>query len=180
MASKETKRLENTFKDYMNENKHHFSRIDSNNLEIENELNSIKDNVYDHLKKRCADQFSWLEKHATVYYNDLGINVHVNENPDGISADAILDDLHKCAKQNDHGLKEFFDRANARKNNIVKSNTNCINSCTFRSEDKTDKEMKTCIDKCFKSSFNDTDYLISEIKDKISDVKSKIKEQKIL
>ena len=160
--NRETKRLEKTFKDFMQDYKSQFDHIDSTNAEIEKELETIKINVYEYLKKTCSYQFKWLEKHGNVYYN---------ENPDGISADAILGELDACASKNDQGLKTFFDQANGKKNYILKDNQRCINSCAFRSEDKTDSELKNCIKKCFLQSFEDTEGLLTTIQDKLKDVK---------
>jgi hypothetical protein len=169
--NRETKRLEKTFKDFMQDNKPKFDHIDSTNAEIEKELTTIKRNVYEYLKKTCSYQFKWLEEHGTVYFNENGINVHVNENPDGISADAILGELDSCASKNDQGLRDFFDQANSKKSYIIKDNQRCINSCAFRSEDKTDSELQNGIKKCFLQSFEETERLLTTIQDKLNDVK---------
>jgi hypothetical protein len=169
--NRETKRLEQTFKEFMQEYKTTFDHIDQTNSQIEKNLNSLKRNIYDYIKKSCSYQFMWLEQHGTVYFNDNGINVHVNENPDSITADAILGELDACASKNDQGLRSFFDQANTRKSFVLKENQRCVNSCAFRSEDKTDYELKNCIKKCFLSSFNETEILLNDIQEKLNDVK---------
>lgn len=172
--NREIKRLENTFKDFMQEYKYTFDRIDKTNSQIESDLNELKLNVYDSIKKNCSKQFQWLEQHGKVYFNDNGINVHVNENPDGMTADTILGELESCASLYDMGLRSYFDQANIRKNIVLKENQRCVNSCSFRSQDKIDEELKNCIRKCFINSFDETDALLDDIKLKLNDVKGRM------
>ena len=171
---KETQRLEKTFKEYMSENKSKFDQIDNYNKEIEADLDQIRDKIYENIRRNCKVQFEWLEKHGTIRISDQGMQVHVNENPDGISADAILGELDVCASKNDLGLKDFFDRTNLKKAQIMDNNKSCINKCTFRSEEKTEKEIKNCVQSCFGQSFNSTDKLLIDIREKLKDVKGNL------
>jgi hypothetical protein len=168
----ETQRLEKTFKEYLTENKGKFDKIDQVNKNIEKDLHQIRDKIYDNIRKKCNVQFEWLDRHATVKFDDQGMLIHVNENPDGISADSILGELDVCASKNDYGLKKFFDSANTRKSYIIDENKRCVNKCAFRSEEKKVEEIKSCVDKCFSNSFENTHFLLNEVRDKLENVKN--------
>jgi hypothetical protein len=168
----ESHRLEKIFKQYLIENKRKFDDIDEVNKSIEKDLRAIRNKIYDNIKKNCNVQFDWLDRHATVKIDDQGMQIHVNENPDGMSADSILGELEVCATKNDCGLKNFFDVANSRKTTVVEENKRCVNNCAFRSEEKNLEEIKSCVDKCFSYSFDTTGNLLKEIKEKLDNVKN--------
>ncbi len=172
---KQKERLEKSFKEVMEENKEKMDYINKNGKEIDNHLNNMKDVYLELLKKSCKGQFKWLEQHATVYSNENGVHVHVNSNPDGISADAVLSELDSCASKSDLGLKSFFSTSNSTKNIIVKQNEQCVNGCTFGVDSKSDDLIKSCINSCFMNTYNQTKSLLNEIKEKLDAAKNELK-----
>lgn len=171
---KETHRLEKTFKEYLVENKKKFDEIEKTNKLIEKDLNSIRNKVYENIKKNCKSQFDWLDLHATLKFDENGMFVHINENPDGISADAVLGELDVCAARHDYGLRDFFSKTNSQKDSILNDNKSCVKRCTFRSEDRKDHEIKSCVDDCFINSFQNTNYLLNEIQSKLKEIKENL------
>lgn len=165
-------RLENIFQKVMDENKEKIKYIDNSNKEIEKDLSKLKDPYLELLRKSCSFQFRWLEEHATVFSNENGIHIHVNQNPDSMYADAILGELDSCASKNDQGLRAHFNQSNIKKSTILKTNEQCMAKCAFRADDKSDHEIKSCIDDCLHTSFEQSKAVLDETKDKLKQVKN--------
>jgi hypothetical protein len=172
-SKKPKQKLEKSFKEVLDENSDKVEFIDNTNSEIKNQLNQMKDQYLDYLKKTCDTQFKWLDQHAAIIANENGIHVHINENPDGISADAVLSSLHSCASMNDHGISEFFTQKNAVKKEIVTQTEICMNVCSAHADEKDEYKLKNCINNCFIQSFDQTKKLLDEIQEKINLVKDK-------
>jgi hypothetical protein len=166
-------RIDGILKQYLTENKERLDNIDTNQKEIDSKLQSLRTKMYDTLKHQCGAYWAWIEKNGTIYQTDKGLHVHINENK-SMDADAKLRDLDVCISQHDYGLKEFFDNLSSKNSIIHSSNESCLSSCFYRPVDKSDDDIKLCMNNCFSRTFSDLEDVIGTIKGKIAEVQQKL------
>ena len=148
------KRAEEVFRDFVENHRNKLVELDQGHSEINGLIQNLKEKVFLWVKKQCNESFHWIEEHGTVHYTDNGINVNIKENFLK-EADTKLQEFAECTKNNDFNVKNYFDLISGDLSRIESQTENCVLGCFDKPNDKSDDELKLCVNQCYDKTFKD-------------------------
>lgn len=166
-------RAEYVFKDFVDSQKQRLSELEQGHSEISGLIQDLKSKVFKHIQKQCYESFHWIELHGTIFFTDRGVNVNIKENFTK-EADIKLQEFSECAQKNDFDIKNYFEKKSAEQAHIEALNENCVSDCVSKPEDKSDDDLKLCVNQCYDDAFKDMKKFYSSVKSKIKEFENKM------
>lgn len=170
---KQQQRVQKIFAETIQEEKKSLDDLDKKGGEFTQQVNSLQTKLFEYVKKKCSEQYKWIEENGKVLNGPEGLRFQINKDAEN-QAQEKIEAFQQCTDKNDFGMKNFFNEVNQKQTSLQRESEECLSRSIERSEDKTDKDLKNSFRDCMRNTFDETFRLFNRISSKIEEINYKI------
>jgi len=140
---------------------------------FENQIKVIGEKLTFKLRKSCSEEFRWYEQNTKVTMVDGREEIEVT-NEDSIETKENMMKFQDCISRNDYGINKILFDIEKRTKSLEKESFEKQSKCIQNMNNKTDDEIKICIEDTVSYLVDKTKDIIITSSEKLLDINSKI------
>lgn len=140
---------------------------------FENQIKLVGEKLTSKLRKSCNEEFKWYEQNTKITVVDGREEIEVT-NEDSIETKENMMKFQECISRNDYGINKILFDIEKRTKLLEKESFEKQSQCLKNMNNKTDEEIKLCIEDTVSFLVDKTRDIINNSADKLTDINSKI------